>query len=388
MMKFILKLVFIISILLNILFVSVEYYNHYNYNKLDYLLAFETDKQPSIESFQNELLNGGKYITENQIDLYVPTQRNTFVDRFYDLYRGGTRNSWRVETQYKWSEAGYMLQAMWDAAKLNADTCLLDYIRQTFDLHCLNSELKNVDQSVYGHLSILLYEEYKDPKYKEFADCNYNWLKSLYEEQFGIRFFKNVSMNHVDAVGVYNPFLIKYSKAFDCPEAYDLAVKCLELWIEYGVEPSLGRPSQCFRTNPPYEKVGRSDWGRGFAWYMLGFNDIDRADLSDNANALIDKFVDYIKYIYERDGKFTQFVNSPSGDIALDATLPLLWYLYKEQLVDVSENDILEYSKYMKDGVMYHSSGILKKVPVNNSSSQRLSQAFMLNIINEYQRRH
>lgn len=78
-------------------------------------------------------------------------------------------------------------------------------------------------------------------------------------------------------------------------------------------------------------------------------------------------------------------MNSPTDGIDLSATLPLVWHLYSKNRINLSENEILEYSKYMYNNIMFHSSGVLFEREVQFTSSQRLSQAFMLNIILLYE---
>lgn len=332
-------------------------------------------------------MRGGVYILDNRIDRYVPTQYNTIIDRLGDLL--GKKRCWTVKTQYDWSEAGYLMQAMFRLAEFHNDTCLMNVIKKDFDNHCLNNEMIRVDQSVYATMAIYLHKRYKDVKYKQVADNAYKWLENHNTEKFGILFFQDDTLhNHVDAVGVYNPFLVEYSKAFNKPEAYSLAVSCFEKFCSYGVEKELGRPVQAFNTTFPYEK-GRPNWGRGFSWFSLGFSSLDKDSLSYETQELIDKFIKYITFIYKRDGRFTQYVNSSTGTIDLSATLPLVYFLYSNHYIDLSENQILEYSKYMRDNIMCFSSGIpFGWGTLNNTSSQRLSQAFILMIILEYEKRN
>lgn len=387
MKKKLLYVILYISLLINLVFFLEEGYHIYNIKRTVNVDTLTYNVLPSLKLFQKKLLEGGVFVLDNRIDRYVPTQYNPITARLMDLL--GKKRCWDVETQYEWSEAGYMMQAMFKTAEYHNDTSLINIIKKAFDKHCLNNEMSRVDQSVYATMAIYLYQRYNDIKYKQIADNAYNWLEAHNTEKFGILFVQDDTLhNHVDAVGVYNPFLVEYSKAFNKSEAYTLAVSCFEKFCTYGVEKELGRPVQSFKTTFPYEK-GWPNWGRGFSWFSLGFGSIEKDSLSQDTRELVDKFIRYITFIYQRDGRFTQYVNSSKGIIDLSATLPLVYFLYSNHYIDLSEKQILEYSKYMRDNIMCFSSGIpFGWGTENNTSSQRLSQAFMLMIILEYEKRN
>lgn len=386
MKKISLLCVITLSFLVNIIFLVEEGYFYHNIRQYSEDESLLSEKTSNISDFQSCLMTGAKRTLYERIVRYVPAENNTLRDRINDLL--GKKRVWDVNRQYDWSEAGYMMQAMWKTAEHYNDSNTMNYIKEAFDEFCLNREMVRVDQSVYATMAIYLYQRFKDEKYKKKADYAFNWLIQHNTEKYGILFFQDDTLhNHVDAVGVYNPFLIEYSKAFNCPKAYQLAVSCFEKWCKYGVEKELGRPVQVFNTTPPYEK-GRPNWGRGFSWYTLGFCSIERDSFSLEISEMVEKYINYINYIYQRDKRFTQYVNSAKAQIDLSATLPLVWFLYSNHYIDLTEQEILDYSKYMRDNIMYFSSGIPFSRTIQTTSSQRLSQAFMLLIILEYQKRH
>lgn len=278
-----------------------------------------------------------------------------------------------------------MMQALYTIAKQSNDHETMELVRQAFDKYCLNLDIQRVDQSVYGTVAIYLFKEYGGGKYKDYAEKVYNYLKNKNTKEYGIRFLDNYSTsNHVDGIGVFNPFLVTYAKEFNVSEAYSIALQNFELYTKYGVD-EWGRPSQLYNTIPPYERTGRPNWGRGFAWYALGAISLNEEDMTEDCKAKLQNFKDYIVSVWERDHKFTHFINKATDDIDLSATLPLLYYMYTNSLIALTEDELLQLSTFMVDGIMYHSSGVL----MNNreyqfASSQRLSQAFMLNLISAY----
>ena len=339
-------------------------------------------KDTSLIQFQNHLMEGAIKTLSERIERYVPGRYNSLKDRTLDLL--GYKRVWTAQDQYGFSEAGYMMLAIFRTAKFHNNKAQLLAVKKAFDSNCLGKAFVRVDQAPYGIVAIELYKEYKDLKYKHYADSMYQYLKGKNTEEFGILFIPELKYNHVDGIGVYNPFLVEYSTCFGCKDAYLLALSCFEKYCKFGVEKELGRPATNYSLRWPHEK-GRLNWGRGFSWYTLGFCLLNEADFSETTYDMYKKYIDYIAYIYKRDHRFTKFINSEGGDIDLSATLPLVWFLQKKNIIQLSEKDILEYSKFMYNNIMFHSSGVFFDTEVQFTSSQRLSQAFMINIILLYQ---
>ena len=81
---------------------------------------------------------------------------------------------------------------------------------------------------------------------------------------------------------------------------------------------------------------------------------------------------------------FGQFVGEGEKK-DLSAELPIIYYLFKSNLLHITKNDILEYGKFLHDGIMYNSSssnsGIIRYG--TNIGPNILAQAFMLKLLNE-----
>ncbi len=294
---------------------------------------------------------------------------------------------------YRFSEMGYLMSAMLETALVKGDTATIVAVKDAFDKNVLAVDFSKevrTDWSIEGKVAIQLYDITHDLKYKEFADREYELLKNR-ETSDGILYIADRKCNYVDGVGIFNPFLVMYSERFDVPEAYKLAVRQIDLWCKHGVDLETGVPCMEYSLSYPYEKHRDANWGRGCTWFALGLLYINKSDLSPQTLQLVNKFDDTIKAIWERDHQFTQFLGVTDFDgrridIDLSATLPLIYYLHKENIITLEKKQLLFYSQYMEDKIMWHSSGgsfYPGGFNVNFGSSQRLSQAFMLKLINE-----
>lgn len=163
-------------------------------------------------------------------------------------------------------------------------------------------------------------------------------------------------VNLVDGMGMYNPFLIYYSKTYNDTTAYKLAVKQAELFIKYAVDDETGICSHGYRMKAPFIKVGSANWGRGNSWFALGLCGIDIKDFSEQSRNKVKRFRQTMKALWLQDHKFAEFIGD-DGKEDISVTLPILYYLVQSGTIRVSEKQILSYSRYMHDGVMYNGSG-------------------------------
>lgn len=247
----------------------------------------------------------------------------------------------------------------------------------------LNIPFEVVDQSPIGIGAIYLDSLKKDSKYKAYADNLFQWLKNR-DGDYGILYGNDNSRSLVDALGMVVPFLMKYAQTYHCEEAENFAYKTIEKYIEYGCDNTTGVPAFSYRTEPPHIKMGMTNWGRGISWFCLGLLSIDESRLFSDVFGKVNAFQVTLYELWKQDHSFSQFVGE-NNKKDLSAELPILYYLYKKQKIELTGNDILQYSKYMHNGEMYNLSssntGIIRYGVAYGP--YMLSDAFMLKLINE-----
>lgn len=381
--KHFLYLLLFASVSLNFIVILVEFNYRAKIKRLERMALFQNTPCENIDSFKKDLVNGSIDILHKGIDVYVPRENGWIKDHFYDI----TKKQYTFnDVQYNWSEMGFLMSELLSYAQNTKNKSLVLEVKNQFDMNILNNvHADRTDQCIYGKVAIQLYDIFKDKKYKDFADNEYNWLKKRNTPDFGIKYITDSKGNAVDGIGTYNPFLIEYSKYFAKPEAYQLALEQIEFWCEHGVDIQTGLPCVGFSTLPPYEKHGTLNWGRGCSWYAIGLLNIKVDDLSLKTKELVQKFNETIKVIWLRERKFSQFIGQ-NMDIDFSATAPLLYYMYKNNIYTPTHEELLSYSQYMDNNIMWYSSGACRYAGgpyINSGSSQRLSQAFMLKLLNE-----
>lgn len=77
---------------------------------------------------------------------------------------------------------------------------------------------------------------------------------------------------YVDTVGLVCPFLARYGAVYKKPEYTALAVKQLQAFTQWGLEPSSMLPNHAYSASSKLP-LGVYGWGRGAAWYVLGLVD-------------------------------------------------------------------------------------------------------------------
>ena len=255
-------------------------------------------------------------------------------------------------------------------------------IKGYFDSKILNAEFETVDQAQCGMIALLLYAKTQDASYKKYADEMYRWILT-FDTSYGILYRPNHNRIVVDSIGMAIPFLIQYAEVFNIHEARRVALKTIEQYTKYGCDLSTGVPAYAYEVSEPHLKLGRVNWGRGISWFVIGLSYINSQELSADSQLILNKLDHTLKDVWNRDKSFGQFVGQSSHH-DLSAELPILYYLTKKKLINLSKEDILDYSLMMHDGVMYNSSssytGIIQYgVP---EGPNMLSQAYMIRLLN------
>lgn len=280
---------------------------------------------------------------------------------------------------------GWLMYTMLESTSNSNDSTLISKIAKIFDEKVMNEPIYEVDQSLFGISAIILYKQTKMDKYKTYANNLFHWLQKR-DTPLGIPYRPNIDINLIDGLGMYNPFLIYYSKAYNDSSAYKLAIKQSELFIKYAVDAETGICSHGYRIIPPYIKVGSSNWGRGNSWYVLGICDININDLSPLAKHKISLLNKTLIELWNKEQSFSRYIGE-NGKEDISTTLPILYYLHKHDLIKLTKKQVLNYSKYMHDGIMYNGSGECggSNRYSDYSGSSPLTQAMMILLINTIQ---
>ena len=121
-------------------------------------------------------------------------------------------------------------------------------------------------------IGICLINLYRITQNKDYFNCAsaiYKWLISRRDEGTNIIFYRKDSPNQfIDALGMYVPFLVEYSRLTGDKLANKIAYDNMLEFYNYGVDKETGIPTHGYNKNTLI-KVGSSNWGRGIGWYVL-----------------------------------------------------------------------------------------------------------------------
>lgn len=326
----------------------------------------------TVDSFSEQLVSKSKRIIDGGKNIEAPTLlADTFTQRAKIFWK---TQFTEIAFGLDWAECGWLLYAI---AGIEGT---FDYVQTVFNAKALPATFRYVNQCPCGMVALQLYKRTNDITYKLYADKMFSGLL-MQDTDFGILYREHDRYALVDVVGMAIPFLLYYGHVFNNKEAISLANKTVEKYIEFGCDSMTGIPVFEFGVNPPYIKSGAADWGRGIAWFVIGLTYIDELQLCENSQKMINKMNASLLDIWKRYGSFGQFVGRGGRD--LSAELPILYYMYRKDMVNLNEADILSYSRLCYDGIMYHSSagnhGLIKYgTPFGPNV---LSQAYMLRLI-------
>ena len=211
----------------------------------------------------------------------------------------------------------------------------------------------------------------------------FEWCKNN-DTEYGILYAQGNRAQVLDGYGMCLPFLQKYASTYNDSIATNLVVKHIELATRYFIDEMTGLPVHKYSLSFPHIKQGNCNWGRGVSWFVSGLIDIDYSLLSDFSIVRLNNMDASLVTIWKKHEYFSQFIGE-KGEIDFSATLPIVYYLSRKGLIQLTEKEILSFSKYSDNGLLYNSSS-------SNTGSYGsgmpfgpnvLSQAFMLKLLNE-----
>lgn len=372
-----------LSLSLNYIFYKADIEYWLEYRRICQIESTPSPILNSIEVFHDELIQGALTYFRNETRLELPGYEDlSFWERFK---KSQSRKELTVMSLYYTDNDSFLfLELLNDAINRN-DKEQVEYLKNYFDSHVLNLPFNYTAQAMQANISIKLYQYSKEEKYKIHAGQIYRWLLQQ-ETEFGILYIKGMRSSLVDVLGVIIPFLVEYSNIFNCPKAKEIALKQIEIYTKYGCDKETGMPAFAYSIKTPHIKVGLMNWGRGISWYVIGLSCINLNDLSFECQETIRRMNDTLSEIWNKEHQFGHFVYDHDGwERDLTAELPIIWYLNKNGYIKLSNSDILQYSQYMHDGIIYNcsngNSGAIRYGV--NHGPMMLGQAFALRLTNK-----
>ena len=369
----------VLSISMNIFFYYIDIKPELEIRELQKIESQEVAQLKSIDDFHDKILEKNKEIIISGNRPEAPRLRISFNERKDKVLE---RNKSKPKPRFYYCEANKLLLSCLEDALLRNDVNLIHTIEVLFDTHIANVEIDHVHQSMCGSVAILLHKYTGDEKYKNYADKMFEWLKSQ-DTEYGILYVgPDGNINLIDGCGMFVPFLSLYAETYNDKTAEDLAIKQVEMFARYCVDFQTGIPVQMFCVQEPHVKGGDASWGRGTSWYVMGLCSIEDSLLSEYAQLCVRNLDSTLTVLWQRQGKFSQFIMDDSKE-DLSATLPIIFYLNCKGCIELTKEDVLLYSKYMHDGLLYNSSASKMGARGYNplSGPNVLSQAYILSLI-------
>lgn len=337
----------------------------------------------SIEEFRKQVrdVNLNLLLTEKRPE--APIFPDGIVDRIkYNL--GFINNNYPF---FYWGEPNWLLVATLEDAILHNDKKSIIELEGLFKRSIENTPIDHVDQCMSGGAAILLHQQTGNRRYKDYADKMLKWCIE-HDTNYGI-LYRTGDAQLIDGYGMFLPFLNRYAKAYNDSVAMNLATKQVKIAIKYLVDPIGGIPVHGFSLFDSHYKQGNCNFGRGISWLLSGLIDFDYSTLNSSQLETICKMDQTLLYIFYNYHQFNQFVGE-SGRIDLTANLPILYYLVSKGQIQIKDEKILEYSKCSDKGLLYNSSASTsgKYFYSQNFGPNVLSQAFMLKLLNERNKKH
>ena len=257
------------------------------------------------------------------------------------MYRSYRNDNWK----YGWNK-GFLFIGLTDSSYYG--NIKIDDVKKYFDKYYIEEngtprfDFINVHQTPFALAALSLFQQTREIKYEIFCRYVYNKLLSWQDKNGLLPYFANtkseIDFYFVDQLGMYVPFLVRYAKEFDDNNAYAIAKKNLDYWIDYGLDKS-GLPFYNVKNNIG---LGINSWGRGCAWFILAL--IEFIQIDSYYLNIAYQLLKTLEKLELRNNTWAQFMGE-SFDIDSSATIPIL--LLKSYL-DINV-DILEVLKKMTD---------------------------------------
>lgn len=226
------------------------------------------------------------------------------------------------------------------------------------DLHCLISyykkwikngfKYKHLDHTMNGYTMIFVFEKTNNKEFEDRINELANWLIHTHpRDSNGSLPYRNNGKEVilVDGLGMVCPFLCRYGKVFNKPEATDLAVIQLINFLNFGMHDDLYLPYHAFKASTKL-RMGIVGWGRGVGWLLIGLVDsLENIDKNhDSYLFLKNSFVKLVFNVlsYQRqDGYFSWQLETNEGPKDTSTTSMISYSIIKGlELGFIEENTV------------------------------------------------
>jgi hypothetical protein len=246
----------------------------------------------------------------NTMIFYEPT--GTIFDyRNFITPRGG-----EIKNNF---QQGYLYVGLSKCAIRYSSASIIEYIELKiqrfidFKAGVLNYELFRLDQVPIGIVLLDLYVVTKKTIYLMVAQSILKFLEYRFKHDGRLLYMQGANVQHVDALGMYIPFLCEYNKLFQDDFVTEMIQTGFEEYQKYGIDAVSHLPVHGYVLDSKI-KVGSSNWGRGLGWYLL-------------AASFYDGFSDSVLDSTLKDLKYTQFLGENSH---YDTSTAIMCELYKQ----------------------------------------------------------
>lgn len=128
---------------------------------------------------------------------------------------------------------------------------------------------------------------------------------------------------YVDTIGMVCPFLAKYARVANNPEALAICRLQITEFFKHNVDSDTGLPFHTYYYPGP-TKLGAHGWGRGVGWYLLGlvdvFSELEDDDLKRTIVSYISRLADTLRLFQKHSGNWSAIISLPSTKDDLSAT--------------------------------------------------------------------
>lgn len=207
----------------------------------------------------------------------------------------------------------------------------IQMVKQYFDQHYINEDgsikfdFSTIHQTPFAKAALGLYQLTHEEKYKKFCDNVFNLLVEWQNKEGYLLYFREPTIypfHFVDQLGMYIPFLMGYSQEFKHVQAYQIAKRNFDYFINHGISPS-GLPFYLIIKD---RGMGNNNWGRGCSWFILALLEfIDKEekyyDIAFNLSSTLDDYS-------INNHLWSQFIGA-STEIDSSVTIPILLLKYK-----------------------------------------------------------
>lgn len=226
------------------------------------------------------------------------------------------RNSEKFNNYYM----AYNLVGLSYYALKSKDSQIIDKLREKADSWIgddgkLTYEVTRIDQCPIGIMFLNLYKQTHDSRYLVVAEQLYGFLKSR-RQNGNLIPYNNTINNITDAVGMFVPFLVEYSKTTGDTLAYHIAVDNIEDTKLHGTDYKTHLPFHGYNIKTGI-KLGSCNWGRGIGWFLLAV-----AYCPETSDDILLASVNELPY--------TQF---PLSSSTFDSSVALMFEIYKQSII-------------------------------------------------------